>query len=78
MKEQHPIVPIILGEAKAAKEMAQELFKKGIYVVAFSYPVVPEGQARLRVQISAAHTRQDITMVVEALVKIGRKLKVLK
>jgi len=68
--QEHPIVPIMLGDAKLAKGMASELFKEGIYVIGFSYPVVPEGKARVRVQISAAHTEEDIKLAVEAFAKI--------
>lgn len=73
----HPIIPIILGDARVAKEMAKQLFQKGIYVVAFSYPVVPEGKARIRVQISAAHTKKDIDRAVEAFIRIGKKMNIL-
>ena len=76
-KQEHPIVPIMLGDAKVAKEMAKELFKEGIYVVAFSYPVVPEGKARVRVQISAAHTPKDIDRAVEAFTRIAKKINIL-
>ena len=71
-KQEHPIVPIMIGDATLAKKMASELLKKGIYVIAFSYPVVPEGKARIRVQISAAHTKKDIQRAVEAFVNVGR------
>ena len=69
-KQEHPIVPIMLGDAKVAKEMAEKLFKEGIYVRAFSYPVVPEGKARIRVQISAAHTQKDIDLAVAAFARV--------
>lgn len=72
---EHPIVPIMLGDAKVAKKMAEELFEHGIYVVAFSYPVVPEGKARIRVQISAAHTKKDIEKAVKAFIKVAKKIK---
>ena len=65
----HPIVPVMLGDAKKAQDMAKEMLKEGIYVIAFSYPVVPEGLARIRVQISSAHTKEDLDRVVEAFVK---------
>ncbi len=68
--ENHPIVPIILGDARVAVEMAQKLFDEGIYVVAFSYPVVPMGKARVRVQISAAHSEEDIRYAIEAFAKV--------
>jgi glycine C-acetyltransferase len=70
----HPIVPIMLGDARLAHEMADALLKEGIYVVGFSYPVVPKGQARIRVQISAAHTTADIDRAVEAFTRVARAL----
>jgi len=69
----HPIVPVMLYDARLAKTMAEDLLQKGIYVVGFSYPVVPLGQARIRVQISAAHTRSQIDRCLEAFGEIGRK-----
>ena len=74
----HPIVPVMLYNAKIAKQMAKDLFSEGIYVVAFSYPVVPEGKARIRVQISAAHTREQLNAVLHAFQKIGEKHGVIK
>jgi glycine C-acetyltransferase len=74
----HPIVPIMLGEARLAAEVARDLLAEGIYVVGFSFPVVPEGQARIRVQLSAAHTREMIDRAVEAFVKVGRRRGVLR
>lgn len=68
--QEHPIVPIMIGDAAKAKKMAEDLLKNGIYVIAFSYPVVPEGKARIRVQISAAHTKKDIQEAVSAFVKV--------
>jgi glycine C-acetyltransferase len=62
---EHPIVPVMLGEAALATKMADLLLRRGVYVVGFSYPVVPEGRARIRVQISAAHTREDLEFAVE-------------
>jgi glycine C-acetyltransferase len=62
---EHPIVPVMLGEATAAVRMAEALLKRGIYVVAFSYPVVPRGQARIRVQVSAAHSPAELIFAVE-------------
>ncbi len=61
----HPIVPIMLGEARRATEMADALLARGVYVIGFSYPVVPQGKARIRVQVSAAHTRDDLEFAVE-------------
>lgn len=70
----HPIVPIILGDAQLAQHMATRLLERGVYVIAFSYPVVPEGQARIRTQISAAHTREDLDTAVAAFRHIGQEL----
>ncbi len=75
-KDEHPIVPIMLGDAKLAKGMASELFKEGIYVIGFSYPVVPQDKARVRVQISATHTDKDIEKVVSLFAKIAKKMKI--
>lgn len=69
----HPIIPIMLGDAKLASDMADELLKEGIYVIGFSYPVVPEGEARIRVQVSAAHSREDLDKAIAAFEKVGRK-----
>ena len=68
----HPIVPIMLGDARLAQGMAADLLDEGIYVIGFSYPVVPQGQARIRVQISAAHSPAQIAAAVSAFVKVGR------
>ncbi|MEE2745189.1 MAG: glycine C-acetyltransferase [Bdellovibrionota bacterium] len=73
----HPIIPIMLGDASLAKTMSNELLKEGIYVVGFSYPVVPKGLARIRTQISAAHTKQDLERAIEAFIKVGKKLNVI-
>jgi glycine C-acetyltransferase len=72
----HPICPIMLGDAKLAADLAREMLAEGIYVVGFSYPVVPKGQARIRVQISAAHTKDQIARAIEAFAKVGKKLGV--
>jgi glycine C-acetyltransferase len=69
----HPIVPIMLGDAKLSHDMARDLLVEGIYVIGFSYPVVPKGQARIRVQISAAHEQEHLERAVEAFAKIGKK-----
>ena len=61
----HPIVPIMLGDARLAQQMAALLLDKGIYVIGFSYPVVPVGQARIRVQLSAVHTTEDLSFALE-------------
>ncbi len=74
----HPIVPIMLYDEKRALEMADLLLKEGIYVIGFAHPVVPRGQARIRVQISAAHEPADLDRAVEAFVKIGKKLGIME
>ena len=63
---EHPIVPIMIGDAAKATQMADALLEKGIYVIGFSYPVVPQGKARIRVQISAAHTRPDLEFAIQS------------
>ena len=73
----HAIVPIMLGDASLAGEMADALLAKGIYVIGFSYPVVPKGQARIRVQISAGHTRPHLDKAIEAFTDVGRVLQVI-
>ncbi|MDP6963891.1 MAG: aminotransferase class I/II-fold pyridoxal phosphate-dependent enzyme, partial [Planctomycetota bacterium] len=73
----HPIVPIMLGDAKLAANMAADMLAEGIYVIGFSFPVVPRGQARIRVQISAGHTEEQIEKAVAAFVKVGRKHNVI-
>ena len=74
---EHPIVPIMLGDARLAHQMAAELLDRGIYVVGFSYPVVPRGEARIRVQISAAHEPAHLERAVTAFVEVGRALAVI-
>ncbi|MEP6886859.1 MAG: glycine C-acetyltransferase [Nitrospirales bacterium] len=73
----HPIIPVLLGEASLATQMADELLREGIYVAGFSYPVVPKGQARIRVQMSAAHTSGQLDRAVAAFAKVGRALGVI-
>ena len=75
---EHPIIPIMLGEAVLATSMAEALLNEAVYVVGFSYPVVPEGRARIRVQMSAAHTRAQLERAVEAFAKVGRALAVIQ
>ena len=72
---EHPIVPIMLGEATLASTMAEKLLKRGIYVIAFSFPVVPRGLARIRVQISAAHSRQDLEWALEQFAAVRDEMK---
>jgi len=74
---EHPIVPIMLGDARLAHRMAADLFDEGIYVVGFSYPVVPRDKARIRVQVSAAHTEGHLERAVAAFVKVGRAHRVI-
>ena len=74
----HPIVPIMLGEAKLAIDFASKLLDEGIYVIGFSSPVVPKGQARIRVQLSAGHTAEHIDKAIAAFTKIGKELGVVK
>ncbi len=74
---EHPIVPVMLGDARLATQMADALLEEGVYVIGFSYPVVPKGQARIRTQISAAHTREDLEFALEAFAKVGRRLGVI-
>ncbi len=70
----HPIIPIMIGDAKLANELANRMLEKGIYVIGFSYPVVPKNQARIRVQISAAHTTEDLDLAVEKFKEAGKEL----
>ncbi|XP_011270060.1 2-amino-3-ketobutyrate coenzyme A ligase, variant [Capsaspora owczarzaki ATCC 30864] len=73
----HPICPVWLGDARLASEFADAMLKKGIYVIGFSFPVVPKGKARIRVQISASHTREQLDRAVDAFIEVGRSLKVI-
>ncbi|MFC1513422.1 glycine C-acetyltransferase [candidate division KSB1 bacterium] len=73
----HPIVPIMLGDARLAQDVAGDMLDEGIYVIGFSFPVVPKGQARIRVQISAAHETENIDFAVEKFIKIGKKHSVI-
>ncbi|SDL26073.1 2-amino-3-ketobutyrate coenzyme A ligase [Modicisalibacter muralis] len=73
----HPIIPVMLGDARLAGEFANRLLAEGIYVIGFSFPVVPKGQARIRTQISAAHTFEQIDSAIEAFTRIGRELGVI-
>ena len=73
----HPIVPIMLGDAKVAVEMADMMLAEGVYVIAFSYPVVPKGKARIRVQVSAALTTAELDTAIAAFTKVGKKIAVI-
>ena len=70
----HPIVPIMLYDAKVAQEMARRLLDEGIYVIGFFYPVVPKGKARIRTQISAGHSFEQIDQAVAAFTKVGKEM----
>ncbi|MEE8535983.1 MAG: glycine C-acetyltransferase [Kiloniellales bacterium] len=74
----HPIIPVMLGDAKLATEMADGLLAEGIYVIGFSYPVVPKDQARIRVQISAGHSRAQLECALAAFAKVGRSLELIR
>ena len=74
----HPIVPVMLGDARVAVEMAERLLHEGIYVIAFSFPVVPKGKARIRTQMSAAHSDTDIDEAVDAFTRVGRAMDLVR
>ena len=74
---EHPILPVMLGDAALAARMADGLLQRGIYVIGFSYPVVPQGQARIRIQVSAAHPSEQIDHAVLAFVDVGNSLGIL-
>ena len=75
---EHPIIPVMLGDAKLATQMADELLKRGIYVIGFSYPVVPKGQARIRTQMSAGLDRGQLDKAIDAFTDVGRELGVIQ
>ncbi len=75
---EHPIIPVMLGDAQLASRMADALLDDGVYVIGFSYPVVPRGRARIRTQMSAAHTPEQIDRAVEAFARVGRSLGVIR
>lgn len=74
---EHPIIPVMLGEATLAQKLASAMLEEGVYVIGFSFPVVPKGQARIRTQMSAAHTREDIDFAVAAFARAGKKLGII-
>ena len=74
---EHPIVPVMLGDAKLATAMADEMLKRGVYVIGFAFPVVPEGQARIRTQMSAGVSREQLDHAIEAFTEVGRELKII-
>ena len=73
----HPIVPVMIGDAKIAQQMSEKLLKEKIYVIGFSFPVVPKNEARIRVQISATHTTEQLDSAINAFKKIGKELKLI-
>jgi glycine C-acetyltransferase len=73
----HPILPVMLGDAALASKMADKLLEKGIYVIGFSFPVVPQGLARIRIQLSAAHTPEQLQRAIEAFTEVGKELGVI-
>jgi glycine C-acetyltransferase len=75
---EHPIIPVMLGDAALATRMADALLQKGIYVIGFSYPVVPQGQARIRIQMSAAHTPEQVDRAIAAFAEVGKELGVIR
>lgn len=74
----HPIIPVMLGDARLASSMADLMLREGVYVIGFSYPVVPQGQARIRTQMSAGHDRQHLDKAIAAFAKVGRELGVIQ
>jgi glycine C-acetyltransferase len=74
----HPICPVMLYDAPLAQCFAQRLLEEGIYAIGFFFPVVPKGQARIRTQMSAAHTREHLNCAIDAFIRIGHELGVLK
>jgi len=74
----HAIIPVMLGDAKVASDMANRLLEQGIYVIGFSFPVVPKGQARIRTQISAAHTKAQLDKAIDAFVRIGKDMGIIE
>jgi glycine C-acetyltransferase len=74
---EHPIIPIMLGDAPLAVKLAERIQAQGVYVVAFAFPVVPHGKARIRTQMSAAHSREQLDKVIHAFGRAGRDLDVI-
>ena len=72
----HPIVPIMLGDAVLSQKMAAKLLEKGVYVIGFFFPVVPKGTARIRVQISAAHSKEDLDFAIEKFTEVKREMRI--
>ena len=74
---EHPIIPVMLGDARLASEMADRLLQHGLYVIGFSFPVVPQGQARIRTQMSAGLDKQHLDKAIEAFATVGRELQLI-
>ena len=74
---EHPIVPLMLGDASLAAEMAERLLKRGVYAISFSYPVVPMGSARIRFQMSAGHTEEQVRFAIEEIIATGKELEII-
>ena len=74
---EHPIIPVMLGDAALSQKMANRLMEEGVYVIGFFYPVVPKGKARIRTQMSAAHTPEQIDRAIAAFTKVGKELGVI-
>jgi glycine C-acetyltransferase len=74
---EHPIIPVMLGDAPLAVQLAERMQKDGVYVVAFSFPVVPHGKARIRTQMNAAHTTEQLDQVISAFGRVARDLGVI-
>ena len=75
---EHPIIPVMLHDAKLAQEFSRRLLEEGVYVIGFFFPVVPRGAARIRTQMSAAHSTEDLDLAVEKFTKVGRELGVVR
>jgi glycine C-acetyltransferase len=75
---EHPIIPVMTHDAKLAQEMSRRLLEEGVYVIGFFFPVVPRGAARIRTQMSAAHSREDLDFAIEKFTKVGRELGVIR
>ena len=76
--QNHPIIPVMLGDAKLTQVFAQKMLEEGIYVIGFFYPVVPQGSARIRTQMSVAHSLENIDRAVAAFEKVGKELNVIR
>ena len=74
---EHPIVPIMLGDAKLAQKVSEHMLKKNVFVIGFSYPVVPKNEARIRVQLSADHSREQLDYTIKSFEEVGKELKIL-